>query len=187
MSNVKVDMEIDAQGDLIDVIYYHGYCAPDGAENYPAPESLDYLVYCKVCGDWIEEIPLTDDGAQQLLEDKFFAAYVDCALWSSHDEDADGAPLDRDFTGRDIDVDALARMYADCRDFWTANREDLKDIDSDQAGHDFWLTRNHHGAGFWDRGLGEIGQRLTDAAHVYGESNLYSYRAHNGQRKLNLG
>ena len=41
-----------------------------------------------------------------------------------------------------------------------------------QAGHDFWLTRNRHGAGFWDRGLGERGQRLTDAAHVYGESYL---------------
>ena len=43
----------------------------------------------------------------------------------------------------------------------------------DYAGHDFWLTRNGHGAGFWDRGLGEAGKKLTDAAHAFGECNLY--------------
>lgn len=33
--------------------------------------------------------------------------------------------------------------------------------DSAQAGMDFYLTRNGHGAGFWDRGLGVIGEELT--------------------------
>lgn len=32
---------------------------------------------------------------------------------------------------------------------------------SDAAfGHDLWLT-GKHGVGFWDRGLGELGQRIT--------------------------
>ena len=30
--------------------------------------------------------------------------------------------------------------------------------------HDYWLTRNSHGAGFWDRGLGDSGDRMSDAA-----------------------
>jgi hypothetical protein len=38
-----------------------------------------------------------------------------------------------------------------------------------QCGHDFILTRNHHGAGFWDRGYGEAGRRLTAAAQAFGE------------------
>jgi hypothetical protein len=42
-----------------------------------------------------------------------------------------------------------------------------------RAGHDFWLTRNGHGAGFWDRGLGDLGERLSKAAKVYGEVYLY--------------
>src|SRR5215213_9921810 len=42
-----------------------------------------------------------------------------------------------------------------------------------QAGHDFWLTRNRHGAGFWDRGLGDLSNRLSDASKVYGEVDLY--------------
>lgn len=36
------------------------------------------------------------------------------------------------------------------------------------AGHDFYLTRAGHGAGFWDRGLGELGDRLTNASKSYG-------------------
>jgi hypothetical protein len=75
-------------------------------------------------------------------------------------------------------------MYADCADFKKANRDDLETIDSEIAGINFWLTRNGHGAGFWDLGLGAIGQRLTDAAHVYGESDLYSYDDPNGEKRI---
>lgn len=39
----------------------------------------------------------------------------------------------------------------------------------EQCGHDFILTRNGHGAGFWDRGHGEAGNRLSEAAKAYGE------------------
>ena len=40
------------------------------------------------------------------------------------------------------------------------------------SGHDFALTRNRHGAGFWDRGLGEIGDMLTDECKPYGAHTL---------------
>jgi hypothetical protein len=43
----------------------------------------------------------------------------------------------------------------------------------DYAGHDFWLTRNHHGCGFWDRGLGELGDQLTKASQQFDEIDLY--------------
>jgi len=46
-------------------------------------------------------------------------------------------------------------------------------LDPGQLGHDLWLTRNHHGAGFWDRGLGKLGDDLTLLAHSLGESELY--------------
>ena len=42
-----------------------------------------------------------------------------------------------------------------------------------QLGHDIWLTRNRHGVGFWDRGLGDLGDKLTKAAHTLGESCVY--------------
>jgi hypothetical protein len=98
-------------------------------------------------------------------------AYLTCALWSSTDDDGD--PLDV-YDTDDIDPDTRARMAADLAAFMEANADDLAGIPPEQIGHDFWLTRNRHGAGFWDRGLGERGTRLTDAAHVYGEVSLFA-------------
>ena len=48
-----------------------------------------------------------------------------------------------------------------------------------QLGHDFLLTRNHHGAGFWDRApTGDkrhdrTGQKLTAIARTFGEQDAY--------------
>lgn len=103
--------------------------------------------------------------------DSFTAAYVECALWSSTDDD--GEPLDSAYTVDDIAPEALRQMVDDCRAFQADQTADLIGMSAEQAGHDFWLTRNRHGAGYWDRGLGAVGQRLTDAAHVWGEVWLY--------------
>jgi hypothetical protein len=103
----------------------------------------------------------------------FFDAYVTCALWSSTQDNGD--PLDDDFGPEDIAQETLSKMRADCEDFSAANAELLAQAgDDSQNGHDFWLTRNGHGAGFWDRGYAEsIGNALTDAADAYGGCDLY--------------
>ena len=42
------------------------------------------------------------------------------------------------------------------------------------AAHDFWLTRNGHGAGFWDGDWpDEIGKQLTALSKEFGEQWLY--------------
>ena len=106
-----------------------------------------------------------------------FHAYVECALWASTgyaSEDDSGTPMD------DIDAsltpEALATMRADCEAFLEYLEEqgiDWSDVDTEQMGHDFWLTRNRHGAGFWDRGLGALGSLLTEAAHAFGPCDLF--------------
>jgi hypothetical protein len=75
----------------------------------------------------------------------------------------------------DIAPATLEQMAQDCSSFQDTFGALLESSgqDSEQSGHDFWLTRNGHGAGFWDRGLGQIGQRLTEAAKSYGEYDLY--------------
>jgi hypothetical protein len=105
----------------------------------------------------------------------FFHAYVMCALWSTNDnaDDSGGEPLDANYGSADITAESQAKMREDCDAFVAANAHDLASVDDEQAGHDFWLTRNGHGAGFWDRGLGALGDRLTDAAHAFGECDLY--------------
>lgn len=115
--------------------------------------------------------------------DRFVDAYIECALWSSthcNEEGDDCVTLDE--TEGDLSDQARAAMETDCRDFLASDRVlelVLLAMDADpkftisSAGHDFWLTRVGHGAGFWDRGLGWIGDGLTKAAKSAGSRDLY--------------
>lgn len=117
----------------------------------------------------------------------FVTAYIECALWSSSDnsDDSGGEPFDENYSASDLAPETRAEMAADCASFYNDpnNAEGLEiwrdEFGSDeQAGHDFWLTRNSHGAGFWDRFSGEgpeaaAGTALTKASKPYGEVSLY--------------
>lgn len=140
------------------------------------------------------------DMVSKLTE--FQRNYLHCALWSSHDDDDN--PFDQDY-----DIDAfhpytLERQINDCVKFCTANRDLLKAaaefLDNNPKllppngggtiallGHDLWLTRNGHGAGYWDRGLPkEIGDALSDAARKIGGVDLYVDNGFIHQEGLNL-
>lgn len=110
--------------------------------------------------------------------DDMLNAYVECALWSTTDQSTEsgGYPLDQNYGADDIAPESLASMREDCVEFAKINRERLNEsgLTAEQAGHDFWLTRNHHGTGFWDRGLPNwLGKLLSESAHAYGSSDLY--------------
>jgi len=87
-------------------------------------------------------------------------AYLECAAW------AEG------FAGEDFTDDAYGQAADDCLDFIeyakdTYGENVFDGWDDAQIGHDFWLTRNGHGAGFWDRGFAR-GDDLTEAAKTFG-------------------
>lgn len=104
---------------------------------------------------------------------EFLTAYRECALWASTDDE--GQPLDDEFDVLDFAPEAIIQTETDARDFYDANRDDIDaHMTAAQAGHDFWLTRNHHGAGFWGRGLpADVSKRLTRNSHAYGSCDLY--------------
>ena len=87
-----------------------------------------------------------------------------------------------DCTPDDLSAEAWADIERDCEAFQKAAADALEKAyatgyTEEQAGRDFWFTRNGHGAGFWDRGeldfavghLMTLGERLTDAAKKFGE------------------
>lgn len=100
-------------------------------------------------------------------------AYKVCALWSSIGDDEE--PLDASHDIGDIAPATANQMREDVEDFLRLAAPLIQEtgLDAEQVGHDFWLTRNGHGAGFWDRGLGEAGERLSDIATQYGGVDLY--------------
>jgi hypothetical protein len=81
-------------------------------------------------------------------------------------------PLDENYSESDLAPETLQSMSADCDRFQRENADAIG-AESAKAGHDFWLTRNGHGAGFWDGGWPESGDALTDASKEFGEFNLY--------------
>jgi hypothetical protein len=105
--------------------------------------------------------------------EKTFEAYVTCALWSSNDDNDN--PLDDSMSVDDLSAATAAQMLEDCKNFLDANAAllDESGLSFEQIGYDFWFTRNRHGTGFWDRGLGKVGESLTDAAKACGEVAIY--------------
>lgn len=90
----------------------------------------------------------------------FTDAYIECLLWAENDDN--GEPLDAHYSIHDLSFDARTRIVLDCSSFLRMASNSGIDLFGDleaQAGHDFWLTRNGHGTGFWDR------------PKIYGEEN----------------
>lgn len=82
-----------------------------------------------------------------------------------------------------FDIYAIIEAVTDCIDFCEGVEDngelseghsfavtELRKMLPSQAGHNFYLSRNGHGAGFFDLGLGWAGTVLQDAAKVYGET-----------------
>lgn len=110
--------------------------------------------------------------------DDFAQAYVTAILWANaYTETADGLEQDEEAVHayitpgdwwNDCGVD-----LTDAKEFFDVQESVLSTLDAPNGfashGHDFALTRNGHGAGFWDRGYGPVGDALTDAAKAFGD------------------
>lgn len=159
--------------------YVHGYVTVETAEGWSTATDKDPGVL-KFCPHTTGKNTLAAFNGlpRWRAPDKFARAYVECALWSSTDNStpSGGEPLDKNYSMADIAPVALARMVADCQQFQNDACGPLlvSGQSDEQSGHDFWLTRNGHGVGFWDRGLPEdIDRTLTDLAHAAGPQDLY--------------
>lgn len=121
--------------------------------------------------------------------DAFTRAYIQTALWATNDEseESGGVPLDQNYGPEDIALETLARIVEDCARFQRQQHDVLANAiqtgkvkcgpdfnEVEHAGHDFFLTRDHHGAGFWDGDWPEpYATTLTNAAHAFGSFDLY--------------
>lgn len=102
--------------------------------------------------------------------DAFTIGYLTAALWSEVDDN--GTPLDSNYSHHEWSEDALEKAVLECAEFQRVHA-DIDDTDSSQAGHDFWLTRCGHGAGFWDGDWPEPGASvLTAYCKRVGERNV---------------
>lgn len=105
--------------------------------------------------------------------------YLETALWSSTDtiNGVESVPLDKDHDISDIAQCSVNRAISDCATFEELAKQadiNLAAFGLEHVGHDFWLTRNHHGAGFWDGDYpDEIGKKLTEISDSFEELSPY--------------
>jgi len=160
------------------------YCVESegGMVRYERGKSPDAVRKLFPLAAWSAPTEITDDDIADML-----TGYVECALWSSLD-DAD-EPLDSNYSDADLAPETLKAMREDCAKFARENAADalayVQQRSWSHFGHDYWLTRNGHGCGFWDRGMGELGDRLYKASR-YHEVHLYVAKARvreNGKRR----
>jgi hypothetical protein len=103
--------------------------------------------------------------------DKFTESYIGTALWCTSDED--NVPLDEWADSSDLAPETLKEIEEDCKLFQEEFGHLFKGFE-ELAGHDFYLTRNRHGAGFWDGDWDkDIAKVLTQASHNCGSFFLY--------------
>ena len=99
----------------------------------------------------------------------FVDGYIKCIYWA---EDID------DLTN--MEHSTMFCVFIECQRFikvcGTFQNNPIPEDKYEQAGHDFWLTRNGHGTGFWDKQeiYGEKNSEiLTEISKQFGEMYMY--------------
>lgn len=111
----------------------------------------------------------------------FVLGYMATAEWSMPE------PEEEEWAANGWSIAAIKIAIADCREFIRRVRVEFPPEDAERilwrggidltyvCPHDFSLTRNRHGAGFWDRPwhTKEEGEHLTRICHDMKEADLY--------------
>jgi hypothetical protein len=121
--------------------------------------------------------------------DEMLRHYIAAMLWSTTDESTPegGEPMDSNYDADDLTDEFRAQCHADCWRFLYRVGDYINDRNYTgrsqsgciaMAGHDFWMTRNGHGAGFWDGdwktdARSGLEGTLTRAAKAFGGIDPY--------------
>jgi len=108
--------------------------------------------------------------------DTFTRAHIEALYFADTGED------DQPPTEAELSEETRLDLAADCRSFWKrywfyilsdqCKHGGTEEERARSAGHDFWFTRNGHGAGFWDGDWPTYGDILTEGSKSYGNIDL---------------
>ena len=106
--------------------------------------------------------------------------YLTAAAWADGYDPDTGAHADADPYALAVDIldaftaETLAAASELIADLCDRHGSILAGYQPDAVGHDLWLTRQHHGAGYWDGDYREDhGETLTAYAQALGEATCY--------------
>lgn len=100
-------------------------------------------------------------------EKEFVSQYIDTALWAGNGTDYG------------LDEDCKREAIIDCLAFYSRVCCYLTEDNRTQAAHDFYLSRNGLGSGFWDRAktysysMGNYADKFQEIAEGFGTTDYY--------------
>ena len=139
--------------------YIHGYCDDR------------YFTVTGLFGQW-SSLQAAKGAITKNINRGYLESYIGTALWSS--TGANDEPLDDDYSIDDCSAAMKKESLVDIRNFIKLSGKLLDGLEMPQVMHDFWLTRNGHGAGFWDGDYDDdVGDELTKISESFGSVDLY--------------
>ena len=139
--------------------------------------------YIKFINSNYVPITLREETKRLLGNHKLFKEvamhYLACAFWLEQSDDENEIHFEQTHDIDDLSNDAVGAILLDVIDFVTVVNREFPDwqeeVEPEMLGHDFFLTRNGHGSGFWDRDYETegLGDKLTALCKPYGEQGLY--------------
>jgi hypothetical protein len=187
----EVTQEDDDNGDDIDEIQMNEAKEMAATFDWRAQtvhfEVLEFPEDKEVVKSQLKKKVTAENKFDALEFDTFLDAYIEAALWAETaigdpKEEEEGDRFDSSFqtmgyTEEDISKETMDQMKEDCTKFLNENYDLIKNDEDnagnfEQAGHDFWLTRAGHGAGYWD-GDWSNGDELTAACKKFKNIDLY--------------
>lgn len=166
----------------------------DSDQNFASPaDRTAFMTAAKKClqtgkpaiGKFTEEVKesrLKESSTK--VDNNTLKQYIGTALWST--TEGDDGNLDDKYSIKDLAPQTIKAAKTDLESF-VADLENegllepyLEEFDMTDLAHDFWLTRNGHGAGFWDRSYsndseeGDLGDKLTKVAKEYKGQDWYA-------------
>jgi hypothetical protein len=119
----------------------------------------------------------------------FERGYVEAMFFTNGDTGDENEWHLNDLGVERLTLASIASIKSTCADFLASLMPDGRTAsewiddeqgDDEQAGRDFWFTRQGHGVGFWDRSDDVWSEpardALSDAAHDMGEAYVEAYR-----------
>lgn len=154
-----------------------------GLVETAAGRSLEFADLDEFTRGYIEALFFTENEPGVLSDEIFTAAGKFRKAWRDRVESGQIREIPADFGFADLAPESLQAIISDCARFQELNESTLQaaydcpgpgdsgfdelrtnpDYSPIQAGRDFLFTRNGHGVGFWDRGLGQVGEDLSAA------------------------
>lgn len=165
------------------IIHYETFMGLDHKERTQYIQDISMDTYSKI----VENLPeqalnkmVTAQIVSDEQKDRIVNSYLEAALWTAG-EDEIGEPMTDSYTIHDFAPEVKEQAYRDIEKFISSNSLQASDALSNksyeyggdsmaQFGHDFLLTRNGEGAGFWDRealkAVG-VGEALTQGSKEF--------------------